>query len=346
MELINPTPLPGIAFRQFDQNGELDCVVALRGTFEHVQNGAAHWRDRQMPLQWQDAYEGDPQTTPLLHQGDLVPEKPGTDITFLGSSHAPDGPKPDWTCGMEIGPVRKTLHVSGQRDWRAVAKSARWPLRRDEEITDWDLTEASPVATVPIDWRLAAGGSDAFIHSDPDPDNRIGCGRVGLRERWQNQQVSAPQVSATAAMLPSDAPAGLAPIPPFWRQRYRHAGTYDEAWEATRHPLLPEDFDPRFWQCAPEDQIARPFLQGDEDYRLINLHPEHPFAIGQLPKVGFAVRKDDGNWLSLNLDGVQFDWRQDSLLLLTWRARFPLPEAQGVKLRLAWHWLIDAEDVA
>ncbi|QFQ88229.1 hypothetical protein F8A10_11975 [Paracoccus kondratievae] len=54
MELINPTPLPGLAFRQFDQNGDLDCVVTLRGTFEHVQDGLARWYDRQMPLQWQD----------------------------------------------------------------------------------------------------------------------------------------------------------------------------------------------------------------------------------------------------------------------------------------------------
>ncbi|MFV0302573.1 MAG: DUF2169 domain-containing protein, partial [Paracoccus sp. (in: a-proteobacteria)] len=80
MELVNPTPMPGLAFRQFDQQGDLDCVVTLRGTFEHVQDGAARWCDEQMPLQWQDAYEGDPHETQLLHQGDLLPEKTGTDV--------------------------------------------------------------------------------------------------------------------------------------------------------------------------------------------------------------------------------------------------------------------------
>lgn len=124
------------------------------------------------------------------------------------------------------------------------------------------------------------------------------------------------------------------------------AGTYDEAWRANRHPLLPEDFDSRFWQCAPEDQIARPFLRGDEAYTLTHLHPDYPRAHGRLPGLGLAVRKDDGEWLRLNLDGVQFDWRQDALLLLTWRVRFPLPEAQGLKLNLAWHWLNDAEAAA
>lgn len=51
MELVNPTPMPGLVFRQFDQQGDLDCVVTLRGTFEHVQDGAARWCDEQMPLQ-------------------------------------------------------------------------------------------------------------------------------------------------------------------------------------------------------------------------------------------------------------------------------------------------------
>lgn len=346
MELVNPTPLPGLAFRQFDQKGDLDCVVTLRGTFEHVQGGRARWCDDQMPLQWQDAYEGDPHQTPLLHQGDLVPEKTGTDVTFLGASHAPDGPLRHWTCGIELGPLRKRLHVSGPRWWQPIMRPARWPLRRSEDITGWTLGEAETADSIPIDWRRAAGGAAAIGDTDPDPDNPIGCGRIGPPETWQGRPIPAPQISARPAPSPSDEPAGLGPVPPFWRPRQRHAGTYDEAWQAGRHPLLPEDFDPRFWQCAPEDQIARPFLRGDEAYRLTNLHPEFPQATGWLPGLRFAVRIDDGGPMPLNLDGVQFDWRETALLLLTWRARFPLPEAQGVKLRLSWHWLDQSEAAA
>jgi len=346
MELVNPTPLPGLAFRQFDQNGELDCVVTLRGTFEHVQDGPARWRDQQMPLQWQDAYEDDPHLTPMLHQGDLVPEKPGTDVTFLGASHALDGPRRHWPCGIEVGPMRKTLQVSGPRHWQPVIRRARWPLRSDEEIIDWSLGEAEPAESVPMDWRLAAGGRGAFVDAEPDPDNPIGCGRIGPREAWRNRPVPAPQISAGSDMTPAASPVGLGPVPPFWRQRHRHAGTYDEAWLSDRHPLLPQDFNPQFWQCAPEDQVVQPWLKGDEGYRLTNLHPEHSQATGRLPGLGFAVRVDDGAWTPLNLDGVQFDWRQEALILLTWRARFPLPEALGVKLHLAWQWLAGAEAAA
>ncbi len=55
---------------------------------------------------------------------------------------------------------------------------------------------------------------------------------------------------------------------------------------------------------SPEDQIIRPWLRGDEGYRLTNLHSGHLTAQGQLSKPGFAV---------------QLDWRQDALILLTWR---------------------------
>ncbi len=53
-------------------------------------------------------------------------------------------------------------------------------------------------------------------------------------------------------------PAGFGPVPPWWRPRQQHAGTYDEAWLAERHPLLPRDFDERFWHCARPASSRRP----------------------------------------------------------------------------------------
>ncbi len=343
MELLNPTPLPGLAFRQFDQNGALDCIVALRGTCAHVQDGVAAWQDEQIPVQWQDAYDGDPFETPLLYQGDLVPEKTGTDVTFLGDSHAPASNTTEWTCGIEVGPVRKFLHISGPLQFLPDIRPARWPLKSEDEITGWRAEKAKPTKNVPMDWRFAAGGKPAFGDAPPDPQNPIGTGRIGPRADWRAEPVTAPQIGSQAGPTPDDDPAGLSPIPPFWPQRYRYAGTYDDAWQNERHPLLPEDFDPRFWNCAPEDQIARPFLRGDETYRLTNLHPDHPLATGRLPGFALSVRVD-GQVRPMVLDGVQFDWRDTALILLTWRTRFPLPEAQGVQLQVDWHWLNREDD--
>jgi hypothetical protein len=36
-------------------------------------------------------------------------------------------------------------------------------------------------------------------------------------------------------------------------------------------------------------------------------------------------------WYLPNLDGVHFDWREDGRVLLTWRARSPLPDAGETK---------------
>src|SRR5690606_1552503 len=68
-------------------------------------------------------------------------------------------------------------------------------------------------------------------------------------------------------------PAGLAPVSPFWEQRAGLAGTYDGAWLEKRHPLLPKDFDFRFWQAAPKGLVAEPWLEGNETYVLANLFP-------------------------------------------------------------------------
>ena len=339
MELVNATPLPAFAFRQFDQAGDLDCVVAVRGTFRHIQGGHAAWSEEQEPFQWVDQYDGDPQATMLLRQTDLTPGKTGTDVTFLGTTHAPDGPARPWTCGIEIGPVRKTLHVTGPRLWEPQIQKPRWPLRRGEvKVAGWQLSEAEPVASVMMDWSLAVGGHAAFANSadEPDPRNPLGRGRLGDAAHWRPEPQPAPQILASEQPGVDDTsmPAGLGPIPPFWWQRCRHAGTYDAAWEADRHPLLPEDFDPAFWQSAPEDQIVRPYLRGDEPYFLTNLHAEMPVAEGHLPGLYLGVEVNGAPWRRLDLDGVQFDWRDGPLILLTWRTRFPLPDALGARLRL------------
>jgi hypothetical protein len=69
----------------------------------------------------------------------------------------------------------------------------------------------------------------------------------------------------------------------------KFAGTYDAKWENQRQPLLPEDFDERFYLCAPEDQQAPAYLQGGESVELRNLTPEGLLRF-QLPKELLGLR--------------------------------------------------------
>jgi hypothetical protein len=64
----------------------------------------------------------------------------------------------------------------------------------------------------------------------------------------------------------------------------------------TRQPLLAEDLDDRYFQCAPADQQAPEFLRGGEAVILHNLHPRGRIQF-TLPKLylGFETRFYDGS---------------------------------------------------
>ena len=325
MEFVNQLPAAALAFRQFDRNGELDCVVSAKATFRHVQDRFLELADEQEPFQWTDQYEDDPHRSSLVRSTDLTPDKPGTDVTFLGNSYAPDArPSKSWIASLQIGPITKSLVAFGKREWRPkVNKSKKTILGipKAAETLSWELSNAEPARAVPMSWQLAFGGglngkpgSECSEEDEISPVNPLGLGCVPNSDLKSARAVPAPQI----VMLEDEAldwkknitPGGFGPIPPWWPQRNRFAGTYDEKWLDTRHPLLPLDFDRRFWNCAPEDQVAIPYLQAGTQYRLMNLHPQLPEARGFLPDAQLGVRCQTGDrdeWHLANLDGVHFD---------------------------------------
>ncbi|MGV1951061.1 DUF2169 family type VI secretion system accessory protein [Agrobacterium vitis] len=351
MELINRLPFPAMAFRQFDAEGNLDCIVSMRGTFLHVQDDMLDIDPQQESFQWEDAYEGDPHTSVMLRQSDLTPDKPGTDVTFLGNAHAPDGkPATSWLPSLRVGSVSKTVEVHGERYWQPKIRekwagfSAKEPKR---VIKDWELTQVQPTAMVPLCWSKAFGGTIPGT-GDPETDtpvdverrNPLGCGIVNLDMAHDVGPVPAPQITDVSQSLDwreRYEPQGFGFVSPWWRSRQQYAGTYDETWLNERHPLLPRDFDPRFWQCAHPDLISTPHLAGDEVYQLDHLHPRFTQARGRLPGLTCGVhcqREDRDDWHVLKLDGVHFDWRSKDTVMLTWRVRFPLPDAGETTLTL------------
>ncbi|MDO5622439.1 MAG: DUF2169 domain-containing protein, partial [Paracoccus sp. (in: a-proteobacteria)] len=94
-----------------------------------------------------------------------------------------------------------------------------------------------------------------------------------------------------------------------------------------RHPLLPQDFDFRFWQCAHPDLITRGWLHGDEPFELCNLLRGHPRLSGRLPAIRLQMRLPVSGGTGVApfvLDGVHFDMRPGiGCVFLTWRAGFP-----------------------
>ncbi len=86
----------------------------------------------------------------------------------------------------------------------------------------------------------------------------------------------------------SGRPAGFGPVAYHWQPRVRYAGTYDKEWEEHRDPLPPDDFDRRYFRCAPADQQTATFLTGYEEVRLGGFTPNGYFAF-VLPRIVFDV---------------------------------------------------------
>ena len=61
----------------------------------------------------------------------------------------------------------------------------------------------------------------------------------------------------------------------------RFAGTYDAAWQSGQSPYLPDDFDPRFFQCAAPEFTFDRYLTGGEPVQLAGVLPDGPiqFAV-------------------------------------------------------------------
>lgn len=341
MTFYNETPLPAEMFAQLNLVGRMNGVVAIRGSFTAKPDRRIKICDEQDPFVWEDTYCGDPLTTPLQAATDLAPFKPGTDVTFRGSTYAPDGvPCPRWLCSIEVERrFKKTLQATGPRNWRPRYRAgiARLlDLTRTPAFVGWTLEDPAPADTTPLCWREAYGGSWPSS-TDPSgqvhhPDNWIGIGWLHPDAAPKDEPIPAPRIED-----PDDpindwrrldyVPQGFAPVAPFWEARRAHAGTMDDAWLSQRHPLLPRDFDYRFWQSAPAACIAEPWLQGHEVITLVNLHRRHPRLRIALPGVELSVRlvrprRPDSIHTAV-LDGVHIDFQGDAdAVALTWRAGF------------------------
>jgi hypothetical protein len=187
----------------------------------------------------------------------------------------------------------------------------------------------------------AIGAKDASVYL-AHPMNLVGRGFakgdfMGLvQDQPAHQTELIVQGSAQVANSPEQTlmPAALGPLARNWQPRLAFAGTYDDAWKEEVFPLLPADFDDRFYQCAPDDQ-QMPYPEGGEQVTLVNLTEaaaqrfEH--SKGQLSfmlprrKLPMVVLSKDRNTVQLspvidtvaiNTDAMTFD--------ITWRARMPL----------------------
>jgi hypothetical protein len=279
----NQTPFSAERSWSRDKDGVHDWVVAVKGTFDVMDDGRLELAKLQPPPLLAAEYNGEDGESSLRYDTEVAPSKPTTDVILNGTAYAPEGrPSPDFMVGMRVGAVRKQIRVVGNRFWK-------------RGTLGFEPTLVEPVASVPIVYERAYGG---FDQTDPDPAkqkfdarNPVGCGVVSKAAHHEGKMLA--NFEYPGGSDKKSGPAGFGAIAAHWSPRREFLGTYDEIWEKERLPLLPTDWDPRSLLCSPADQRPAQHLRGGEPVELINLTREGRLAFN-LPRVhlSFATKID------------------------------------------------------
>lgn len=280
--LDNKTPFAADNTWVRDENGAEEWIVAIKGSFVIQPDGQQVLDEKQARVAYFPEFYGDPKTSSLAHEADLIHKKPCTDVIVDGCACSPRGqPVEAMDVRLRVANIDKTLRVYGDRVIQGGVVAA-------------SLTRPVPFTRMPIRYERAFGGTDQTAE-DPkrhgwEPRNPVGVGfamrRKGVLGSW------APNIEYPKSPYFNwrhGTPAGFGSIARHWQPRMKRAGTYDDHWEKTRNPLLPADFDIRFYQCAPEDQQAQGHLKGGELVEQYNLTPDGYLGF-RLPRVAFRLR--------------------------------------------------------
>ncbi len=256
----------------------------------------------------------------LAYSSDLVPMKPRGEVLVYGTCHTPDGyPKPSHEVSITVGPIQKTLKVTGPRVFVEDLMGRFTPGR------------TAPFTVMPVRWELAFGGLSF-------PANPLGRGMEPIPDESGKLIPYLPCIEYPDSHMtdPKDrpVPAGLGPIAPAWAPRSKQNGTRDQRWSMFRAPLPPKDFDPGFYNAAPRDQqLKTGHFRGDEPVVLTGLHKTQQklstalpgkrvrvFAVVETPIEGTDETQRVFSEIEMSLDTVHLDVDKAEMVLL-WRGQ-------------------------
>lgn len=320
LEIENRTPFEIAVAPSQNKEGRDYAVIVVKGTFE-IKKGeeSLSVAEAQTPIVWGDEHYGEPGLSSVKYEADIFPSKKGTDVALIGSAYTRKGTDRSVDVSLQVGPLRKSVRVFGDRHWR-------------KSIGSWKPTDPATFERMPLVYERAFGGRDA---SDPDPArhgyekrNPVGAGFSvsGSKERLEGLPL--PNIEDPKNLIggwkDKPAPAGFGFIGRDWAPRVNYAGTYDEAWQKKRCPLLPDDFDETYYNGASSDLVGRPYFKGGEAVRITNASKERELSFN-LPKRSIDATvwiKGKETLHHLSLDSVIIA-PDEKKTILVWRATVP-----------------------
>lgn len=322
LEIKNRTPFAAAIVPGLDKEGRDTVTVVVKGTFDLGSRTALAPSDKQVPMVHAETFHGEPGISSIKYEADACPAKKGTDVVLVG--HACSiRPVAALDVSLAVGPVRKIVHVTGDRVWfRSLGGVA---------ISD-------PIAwsRMPLVYERAFGGSDRAVEDEAarprDPRNPIGVGFTSAAAPERIEGVRLPNLEDPESRIatPADRPpiAGFGFLGRDWLPRRAFAGTYDDAWQAERFPFLPADFDERFFNGAPPGLTSARPLKGGEAVHITNVTDagEIGFRLpSAAPGIGLSIRRVVTDHVpALDTVLIEPDQRR---VVLTWRLTVPCPRS-------------------
>jgi hypothetical protein len=298
-------------------------VALVRGTFQIPSRGdglhlaATH-------LSWKPSgvlYGADPASSSYKYEPESTFIKLATDVALVGQATPPKAGMTNFEVGFRVGSMRRFARVVGDRVFV-------------KKLGLKSISKPKPIDRIPLNAEHAFGGFDKTAGSEAkpryEPRNPVGRGYRHSSGKWE-EGVALPNVEELDDPLKSWGqtvkPALFGFTSPNWQPRAKYAGTYDKKWDKERKPLLPKDFDRRFFNAAPPELIAPGYLKGDEEVQILNAGPAPNihFRLPGLPppEIRVELRHGADQRLRTALDTVVVN-TDDMIVILTWRVCLPL----------------------
>jgi hypothetical protein len=326
----NASPLAVKSFTHRTLEGKALEVIIAKGTFEWSSGRLAPAQNQQpvwevanyvelgkLPLDepQRRANAGRETWNWLRHDSDRVPSKPHFDVLINAWATAPDERAvPHIDSSVECFGRAIPLRAFGPRVWKnANTLSAPLPVRR-----------------VPAILPFAYGGmcTAADGSSSGDERNMVGLGFV--EKGGKVDGTPAPWIESPSALLRRSKerpqPFGLGVWPAASLPRRAYSGTYDEAWKRNRNPLLPLDFDARYFNAAP-DQLQFSTLPSAGDRIALRNLCRKGYSEFAMPRVRVTASAETSGGArsvkALRWDTLIAEPDAD-IACIVWRGEFPI----------------------
>ena len=267
LKIKNHTALTAEIIPGLDKNGFDYASLIIKGNFVlNPANQNLILSNQPAELVRVDKYYGEDNKSSVRYESDTAILKVATDIVLNGHAYVPDAkPGQMVDVGLQVNDINVSYRVFGERHWQ-------------KNGLNWDISQPQLFDRMPLIYENAFGGVDVSTLDDEvvqySEFNPLGKGFVG-NKKSPVEGLLLPNIENPQALISqySDrpAPCGYGFISRSWQPRIQLAGTYDKNWETTRQPLLPLDFNEKYFNAAHPALITPALLTGGELISLKNL---------------------------------------------------------------------------